>query len=301
MEIVYRPLEEKDIEDVLKLFKESFGTELSKDFFIWKYKYGNNFYNVVDKDIEKSIVVGHYGLKVRRFLMNKKEFLSMGIGDVMVKKEYRALFSKKGIFYNLVKYVIENYLESNMFKIAFGFPMERAFLVGDKMGVYEGVERCILVSKIKDVKRPIFYSFKEIDKKDINSYLVNKLWNIMNLENGAIRDYYYIKHRYLEHPVFKYRYFLLSKFFIPKLLIIKKDSKVIDIVGDLKELENAFKFLEIGDSFFTSSMVKNILKDRNFLDIKDSDTLLTPIKYPKSLKDCLKEKVFYTDGDKDDI
>ncbi len=120
------------------LFQRCFGHELTLEQWSWKYRYTESPGVAV---LEQDRVVAFNGGMPRQGLLfgESREFVQMG--DIMVEPESRGILTKRGPFYLSVQSYLQNYIgEGKRYSHGFGFPNKRAFLVGEKQGLYCSVD-----------------------------------------------------------------------------------------------------------------------------------------------------------------
>jgi hypothetical protein len=116
-----RPARDEDEAGIRDLFKVCFGTELSHEEWLWKYKrsfLGTSSFLAEDE----GRIVAHYGAVKMPFYGGGTIFNGYQGCDVMTHPQYRArLFSKRGIIVRTA----EAYYASEPMEFIFGFPSER--------------------------------------------------------------------------------------------------------------------------------------------------------------------------------
>lgn len=242
-----------DLNDILNLTKENYGDiEISdKEFLLWQYEknpVGDAVIKLV-KDKEKNALAGQYVVIPMRFKIRNnivKGTLSL---NTLTKSEYRG----QGIFTKLAKEVYKSCAENDL-AFTYGFPNQNSYpgfikklsfknignihlllrplnikkLVNKKINpiisVFIPNSKCFRKTKFNTIEDLIVY---EINYSNLND--INQLWNDVkdNYKIIGVRDADYIKWRYLDIPLRKY-----------KILAIKSKDKVMGyIIGTCKEVD----------------------------------------------------------------
>jgi hypothetical protein len=136
--VQFRPATKDDLPALRMLFRAAFGTDLAEDDWLWKYHSGPNpSRSILALDGERA--VGFYGGWGTRYLGAEGVFPGASATDVMTDPASRALGHKA-----LFKEMGEAYCALNAEAGApfyFGFPHERARIVGERLLGYRAVER----------------------------------------------------------------------------------------------------------------------------------------------------------------
>ena len=91
----YRPGDERHI---LSLFRQSFGRELSTQFWTWRFKENPAGFGVIDLCWDDDVLAGHYAVSPVAMRINGQEWLTALSGTTMTHPDYRGqgLFPKLG-------------------------------------------------------------------------------------------------------------------------------------------------------------------------------------------------------------
>ena len=232
-----------------RLFREAFGSEVSKA--VWDYKYG-----FVDHAsliaFHEDEVAGFYGAIPRRWWMGGELTESLQLCDVMVSPRFRGILGRQGLLARMALRVRDQKLGSAAKRaFAFGFPNERHLRLGVKLSLYREVEHLSEVSwHTGEVKGPRPW-VREIGSSSSLSALGDRLWPEMALDLADFdlgeRNGSYLVSRYFQHPTRIYRrYAVFSPWtFRPCALIVLevsgKDCRLMDWVAAGESIPLAIK------------------------------------------------------------
>jgi hypothetical protein len=172
----------------------------------------------------------------------------------MVLPSERAVLTRTGPFF----LTAASFLEANIgygaqYLVGFGFPNERAMRVAERLGLYAEVGRMVEVCwpplstplSTQLVLGPCVHHL-DPEKADLHGRLVDRLWMRMrhDLRDGivGVRDWSYVRHRYLRHPHKRYNVLLMKSRFIGRALGIValnrggESCELVDIIAPLKHL-----------------------------------------------------------------
>jgi hypothetical protein len=220
-----------------ELFRRVFGHDQS-DIWNWKFR-GRGYKSHAILAFRHDRLVAQYTALPRTFLVYCREVAAAQVCDIMVDKSARGQRKLDGPFAGTAKTFIEMFMGNGKIEFAYGFPSARHFKLGARLGLYEEVSS--------------FWNYGRTGLRACNSLLwrmlpvssvekiVNVLWKKMRVDfqNDAIgvRDADYIKWRYVDHPRFAYRFFVLNHRFgnRPKALAVVRVSNgcatIVDILG----------------------------------------------------------------------
>ncbi len=229
--------------ELLELFSLTFGHRMPVELWRWKYQ-GLDVLGTLLKN--KSTPVAFFGGMPRTVYFFGVAQLVVQIGDVMVDPRARRSLLRKGAFFQVASFFLECFVgKDKKYSVAFGFPSEKSFRLAEHLGLYKRVGELKSVSWEPLNSLPKWhYKIREFD---INkAHLVDQLWGQMaeSLVDQVVgvRDWAYVKYRYLEHPTIKYQLFLvLSRFTASPvgLLIIRvydDEVELIDLVASPRQV-----------------------------------------------------------------
>jgi hypothetical protein len=229
--------------ELLDLFELSFGYRMPIELWRWKYR-GLDVLGALLRN--KSTPVAFFGGMPRAVYFLGVAQLAVQIGDVMVHPRARGLLLRKGAFFRVASFYFECFVgKDKKYSVAYGFPHLKHLRLAEHLGVYERVGELKSVSWEPLNSLPKWhYKIREFD---INkTHLVDQLWGQMAEglidQVVGVRDWAYVKYRYLEHPTIKYQLFLvLSRFTASPigLLIVRvydDEVELIDLVASPRQV-----------------------------------------------------------------
>jgi len=204
-----RQVHENDEKGIRELFYLCFRKEMSHDEWVWKYK-GSPWEGTSVVAMDRETIIAHYGGLRMKFLFQGKILNAFQFCDVMTHPEYRGRFvSKTPIIVKLG----EMFYKENQMDFAFGFPsLRHARLQSIRLGG-EGY-RLVRLYKKEHLKRhfmtwklKVKAGWEYFHGKEFSQFLINKNNSILLLA----KDEKYIKWRYMENPLRKYRLLVLKR------------------------------------------------------------------------------------------
>ena len=228
----------------IELFEEVFKEKMSKEFWSWKYaQHGMKWRGVCA--VKGGKVVGHYngiGRNILYFGQHKKAIAS---GDTMVSPKARGGIKQNSPFYTMVKIWVEMNLGYNQeFLLSFGFPNKRVMALSKAVGLYAEV----------DTITEIHWQTTQVNSADTNveKYLdhvktdaeILTVWRNMagDFKDALIgvRNIAYLKHRYINHPKFEYKIYLVysSEKNLQGVFVLKQENKVALLMDVITQKEN---------------------------------------------------------------
>lgn len=122
-----------DRADVLHLHHRVFGSTVDATWFNWKYRDGSGEAVGLWQGAE---LVAHCGGVPRAVWHQGRPLQDLQIGDVMVAPEWRGVLTRRGPFFLVSERFYASRLGAGQaFHAGFGFPNERAFRLGDRLGL----------------------------------------------------------------------------------------------------------------------------------------------------------------------
>lgn len=207
-----RQVRENDEKGVRELFCSCFGRRLSHSEWIWKYR-GSPWGSSAVVAVDGNSIVAHYGGLRMKFLFQGKILNAFQFCDVMTHPGYRGRFvSKTPIIIKLG----ERFYGENQMDFAFGFPsLRHARLQSIRLGG-EGYRLVSLYKKGPLKRRFVMWTLKVREGweyfhagefSEFSQFLINKNNSILQLA----KDEKYVKWRYMENPLRKYRLLVLKR------------------------------------------------------------------------------------------
>ena len=196
-----------DFAQVAKLFEIVFAHALSAELWAWKYASGRGNAVIARRGGE---VIAHYGGMYRDVLIQGRPEWVFQICDVMVHPNERGVMTRQGPFLLTAATSAELYGP-----LGFGFPNARAMKV-----------------------QPV--GTTESDKA-----MVNALWLAMahDLKDGVVgvRDWAYVEHRYVKHPVNTYEVLLVTARLSAKplgVVVLRRHENACELMDVIAPLAN---------------------------------------------------------------
>ncbi len=207
-----RWVNERDQDRLLSLFASAFGHSMPASLWLWKYA-GLCKSGVLAHVAGK--VVAHYGGLPRSLWLRGERLDAVQICDVMVDPNMRGILTRRGPFMLTAETFLRDKTGKNKpYRLAFGFPSDRAARLGEKLGLYARADTMLEVvwPTAHSVRLPFWFQARPLHRGD--DAIVDALWKEMR---QALTEYVlpqkdadFFRHRYLEHPVNTYTPYLVS-------------------------------------------------------------------------------------------
>lgn len=312
-ELITRSYRDGDEHNIVTLFKEVFGREMTLDEWKWKYKgQGNTRVGSAVIQLQGRGVVGHYGGIPLRMIRDGVEIKGISACDVMIRKKFRS-------FTRLKK--LHNFFVDELFKDSFvmfyGFPNERNLLLpSEKLQLYERIEPIYDVVKEVAFTSGVDRFLYKLFPMSFDDARIDALWDEVGHEFrlAIIRDKAYMKWRYGENRLFRYELWGLGKRWSNKLVglaVVRREGTeklfIVDMVFGKKvflpllaKVENLACTLGTKKlSFWVPGRFHETLRKKNF-SLVPSGATLPRSTHPLTIKkEEIAEKFFYTMGDTD--
>ena len=233
--------EPDDEQELLQLFRRSFGHEMPPEQWRWKYADSTPAGSLVR---EQEQVVAFYGGMPRGVLMFGAQGVAVQIGDVMVEPSRRRILTRRGPFFLSASSFAEGLVgRGKIYDCAFGFPSERHNRLGERLGLYGRIGE-ILDAAWSPLTYRRMMTMRVRPFTESHLHLVAPLWHGMaaGLAGAVVlaRDAAYIRHRYLLHPSVQYSPFLVTHRFSGKplgLLVLRDNGQagveLLDLLAPL--------------------------------------------------------------------
>ncbi|WP_295402334.1 GNAT family N-acetyltransferase [uncultured Thiocystis sp.] len=238
-------LDEGAIAGFADLFRKAFNTDISLPLWHWKYGDGRG-HGIIARRDER--VIAHYGCTRRRALFFGHPISALQMCDVMVDPRERGVMTKQGAMFLTTATMLELYLALQPDDLAFGFPSSRSSRLGERLGLYAEVGRIAEIRWPAVSTRPRLRTrLRAIDRDDSGDRaLIAGLWSSMSRDlEGAIvviRDWEYLRYRYLDHPQHRYELILMTSRLTGRplgLLVLRQVGEafeLLDLVGPLAHI-----------------------------------------------------------------
>lgn len=199
--------------DAVRLFAQVFGHPMSIEHWRWKYQHAPLRGMLLRRDGE---AVAFYGGMPRPVQGPKRVHAVVQNGDVMVRPDERAIFTRRGALYSVGQAYISRFIgPGRPFEFAYGFPSERHFRLGEKLGLYvEGDRMRKLTWQLaKPTRAPLLVREQPLDAAGLD--VLGPLWDAMKRDwHGLyipVRDAARWRTRYLERPGFRHEMLLVRR------------------------------------------------------------------------------------------
>ena len=244
-----RQIKTEHMSAVLDLFENTFHHSMTPATWQWKYGHHSGYQIGVWRDDQ---LIAHYGGCGRRILFFGQPQHAVQIADVMVNSNDRGILTKTGPFFLMAATFPERFVGyGKPFLVGFGFPNERAMQVAERHGLYAEVGCMTEFCWPSLPKLPLMGTkLQQLDEHlledDKTARIIDECWQQMagDLRDAmvGIRDWNYLKHRYLHHPTQQYQIVLVKNRFgkrIRGVLVLRHDSmncEIMDMIAPLSEI-----------------------------------------------------------------
>lgn len=208
---VLHPAYEADDAQVRELFEQVFGHSMSQSQWQWKYTATPLRGSLLRK--QGGEAVAFFGGMSRRFMYQGREYLGVQNGDVMVRPDQRAVFSRRGALYQVAAHFFGHHVGPRAdYAFAFGFPSQRHFDLGTKLGLYEMAGRLL---ELRWEPRPVsrHWNWRWDEVAGLPAAEIDGLWQQMQDSWPAmflpVRDGARWNYRYRQRPEIQYTLLLV--------------------------------------------------------------------------------------------
>ncbi len=208
---MFRPLEVGHLKETADLFSKVFGKSYKEDYFFWKYRFNlfGRLYGVQAVN-EKGEAVGHVAAIPLKGHWYGKETVFFQFVDAMVHEEHRG----KNTLTRMIEVLFDFIKEHHQEFFPYVYPGPVSFKIGTKYGWLTHLE------SVKDViikPRRRSFTFLKLEEPTQELGIITKIWT--SLKNyypiALMRDEEFLKWRYLSHPIFSYKLYVVKKFWKP--------------------------------------------------------------------------------------
>lgn len=245
---VIRNIGPDDAVAVLTLFTAVFEQQIPPAWFAWKYGPGRG--EAVGMWDEDGRLVAHYAGIPRLLAWQGKPVPGLQIGDVMVIAGMRGIMTRKGPFQQVCSLFFARRVGVDQpYRIAFGFPNERALKLGTTLGLYRdaGIIKQLRWSA-RRASLPLWLSRSALDALDESGrgtdQQVQAVWQAMRRDFQdfvlGVRDADYVRWRFIARPDRQYRLLVLRKRLTGATLAIVvmrlagDGAELLDVIGPRK-------------------------------------------------------------------
>lgn len=222
----------------------------------WHWKYGNGR-GLGMAAWSGGEMVAFYGGLPRMVSFKGRPTRAMQIVDVMVRADQRGILRREGAFFQTTATFIEAYVGyGTEIPFGFGFPTVRHLKVAELLGFYRAVDQLHeLTWPCRPGPGDWRYRLQPFDRMTLGreARALDRLWDAMHLSLPeailGVRDWEYIRHRYVEHPEKNYDYLILRWTLTGAplaLLVLAAEGEtwhLRDYVGDIRRLPVAIALL----------------------------------------------------------
>ena len=232
-----------DEADLLALFQRAFGQQMPKALWQWKYAGVDCGGAIVRRD---GRAVAFYGGIPREVSLFGSQVAAVQIGDVMVDPCERGVLTRRGPFFQAATfYLSHNVGLGHNFPLAFGFPSQRAYRLGERLGIYAKVGE---IMRVDWSARNVWPSLRLRTRPLLASGAVAADWlwlemaDAFNRQIIGVRDFAYLRRRYIEHPTIGYSVLLVSSRFSARpfgIIVVRDEGEelaLVDVVAPPERL-----------------------------------------------------------------
>jgi hypothetical protein len=308
-----RNYEKGDEYGITSLFREVFGKEMTLDQWSWKYGVpgdGRIYSKVVEDTSHK--VMGHAGAMPLRGKFCDKSIPFFQIVDVMVHPLARGFLGRESVFGKMIKMLFEDLGSEFEEVFCYGFPGKRPYTLGEKIRVYDMIERGVDCTKSLSPFKPLlFHRPFRVGPVEWNDERLEELWRRVSpeLHLSVIRDRDYLLWRYSNNPYFSYQ--LLGFFCSEKLMgwaVVRKageDVLVIDLLTEGSHFGRLLRTLEKSSLSQGRGKIRLWLPDvwrkrlKGYI-LEENQAVVTNMVWRLPLETAsIKRDLYYTMGDAD--
>lgn len=244
---IIRAYRKGDEEKIITLFREVFGKEMTVNQWEWKYAVpgAGKIYSKIAEDASHAII-GYAGAVPLRGIYQGKPLRFFQIADVMVHPKARGSLGKKNVFEIIIKELFEDIGKEFPEVFCYGFPGQRPFLLGKRVGVYDEIE-----TAVDYIKNPGISLFNPCRIRNMpwDSVGLDSLWSSLSsgMSLSLVRDKAFLNWRYASNPLHTYQ--LIGVYHLGDMkgwLVLKEKGEevlVVDMLIDGNLLGNALKAL----------------------------------------------------------
>ena len=216
MDPVVTELDDRDIEQVCKLFNSVFGQTINPDYWRWKYSLGPRLggVNVVARSANGELV-GHAGASIFPGGLRAEPLAMAQVCDLMISSQARGALDSSGVYHRLFGALQAVLRDRFSHPYGYGFAGARVFRLGTRMGYYRETQRYrpgYANAEIAGGWRGCLSVTREADWDIVQ---LDRIWMKFRykLERPTVfRTGAYLEWRYRNHPANNYRLWVLSHF-----------------------------------------------------------------------------------------
>jgi len=236
------PLRAEHQQQVEQLFSVVFGTAPAAGWWTWKYGPAGLDGRAMGLWDEDGALIAHYAGFPRPLRWQGQRRLAIQIGDVMVAPRARALLTRRGAFYQVCSRFFQQHVGFEKgFELAFGFPNERALMLGKKLALYHDLGPIAEVVWPATARRVNWRWRLAPLSAEAAAQLAARLWPGMRAHcpDWVIgeRDADFVLARYARRPDLCYRFFALTNRWTGRaqaLAVVRQEAEQVlwlDFIG----------------------------------------------------------------------
>ena len=239
MSIGIQALAHDQVGEICDLFATVYGHPIDLAHWNWKYLEGPRIGSVnLVALTEQGECIGHIGASVFPGIGQKSAYAMAQICDVMVRRDVRGGVGDHSVYPLLVRALQKELLAkfSNVF--AYGFPGDRPFRLGERLGFYRFIYRCEMF-QISHSVRPAAQAMRwSVRPSDWDADCMDRLWRKHSSSDRPLqvsRTGAYMNWRYRGCPGRTYQVWILRSFFrdVGWLVTCAQPDGVIQVVDAL--------------------------------------------------------------------
>ncbi len=225
-----------DEAELLALFRRAFGYDMNPALWRWKYAGLDRSGALTRRD---GRVVAFYGGIPRTIRLFGSQATAVQIGDVMVDPAERGVLTRRGPFFLAASHYLRHCVGiGKAFPLAFGFPSQRACRLGERLGIYAKVGEIMRIDwpALKAWPNPRLRT-RPLDASKAATAEADWLWLEMaaalSRQIVGVRDFAYLRRRYLEHPTVSYRVLMVSSRISAKpfgIIVVRDEGEELELV-----------------------------------------------------------------------
>lgn len=205
-----------------EMFESVYGHPMDLDTWDWKYRQspGGQGIQLVASAVGSKQLIGHVGAVILPGCISAPDgapLLWAQIGDVMVRDHARGDLRSNGVYRQLMRRLQQELSLLSQTQgiplFAYGFPGERPFRLGERLGYYRALYRCqqwtynSSASKPKlrwqwPLRRPLRVW---LHSETMPLQIADTIWQTLMRVPGPIKNAAYLRWRYTQHPKQHYR------------------------------------------------------------------------------------------------
>ncbi|MGA7615628.1 MAG: GNAT family N-acetyltransferase [Thermoanaerobaculia bacterium] len=219
---IIRPAVESDIPKLGDLFEEVFGARRDEN--VWRWKYFDNPRGSASFVCEAGgRIVAHCAGTPVRFRDHRSEYPALQSVDFMSSAKYAGGIGRGGVFVRTVKAFFDYHCGAGKVPLVYGFPGERHRVLGERVLGYRPVSR--VGELVLEPEGGVSPDLAELSARELHRFPP------IDFELGAIRDEVYLRWRYLDHPVHRYRTAVVERWWkVETIAIIGEDEENLNIM-----------------------------------------------------------------------